>query len=58
VGLVRYGWLTNSIDPDQNLNRVCMFAAMGGMLVVSLSIPDAFGDGGDARRLAPPFQRI
>jgi low temperature requirement protein LtrA len=41
-----YGWLTNSIDPDQNLNRVCMFAAMGGMLVVSLSIPDAFGDRG------------
>jgi low temperature requirement protein LtrA len=41
-----YGWLTNSIDPDQTLNRVCIFAAMGGMLVVSLSIPDAFGDRG------------
>jgi low temperature requirement protein LtrA len=41
-----YAWLTNSIDPDQTLNRVCMFAAMGGMLVVSLSIPDAFGDRG------------
>jgi low temperature requirement protein LtrA len=41
-----YSWLTNSIDPDENLNRVCMFAAMGGMLVVSLSIPDAFGERG------------
>jgi low temperature requirement protein LtrA len=41
-----YGWLTNSIDPDENLNRVCMFAAMGAMLVVSLSIPEAFGDRG------------
>jgi len=41
-----YGWLTNSIDPDQNLNRLCMFAAMGGMLIVSLSIPEAFGDRG------------
>jgi low temperature requirement protein LtrA len=41
-----YGWLTNSIDPDETLNRVCMFCAMGGMLVVSLSIPDAFGDRG------------
>jgi low temperature requirement protein LtrA len=41
-----YAWLTNSIDPDQTLNRVCMFAAMGGMLVVSLSIPQAFGDRG------------
>src|SRR3954454_8321543 len=41
-----YSWLTNSIDPDENLHRVCMFAAMGGMLVVSLSIPEAFGDRG------------
>jgi low temperature requirement protein LtrA len=41
-----YGWLTNSIDPDENLNRICMFAAMGAMLIVSLSIPDAFGDRG------------
>jgi low temperature requirement protein LtrA len=41
-----YGWLTNSIDPDENLNRVCMFAAMGAMLVVSLSIPEAFGERG------------
>jgi low temperature requirement protein LtrA len=41
-----YAWLTNSIDPDSNLNRVCMFSAMGGMLIVSLSIPDAFGDRG------------
>src|SRR2546430_711252 len=41
-----YGWLTNSIDPDETVNRVCMFAAMGAMLVVSLSIPDAFGDRG------------
>jgi low temperature requirement protein LtrA len=41
-----YGWLTNTIDPDQNLNRLCMFAAMAAMLVVSLSIPQAFGDRG------------
>ena len=41
-----YGWLTNSIDPDENVNRICMFAAMGGMLIVSLSIPEAFGNRG------------
>ena len=41
-----YGWLTNSIDPDENVNRLCIFAAMGGMLVVSLSIPQAFGNRG------------
>src|SRR4051794_2092844 len=41
-----YGWLTNTIDPDENVNRLCMFAAMGGMVVVSLGIPEAFGDRG------------
>jgi low temperature requirement protein LtrA len=41
-----YGWLTNSIDPDETVNRICMFAAMGAMLIVSLSIPEAFGDRG------------
>ena len=41
-----YGWLTNTIDPDENVNRLCMFAAMGGMVIVSLSIPQAFGDRG------------
>lgn len=41
-----YGWLTNTIDPDENINRLCMFAAMGGMVIVSLSIPEAFGDRG------------
>jgi low temperature requirement protein LtrA len=41
-----YGWLTNTIDPDENVNRLAMFAAMGAMLVVSLSIPETFGDRG------------
>ena len=39
-----YGWLTNAIDADQNANRLAMFAAMAAMLVVSLAIPEAFGD--------------
>ncbi len=41
-----YGWLTNAIDPDENVNRLCMFASMAAMLLVSLSIPEAFGDEG------------
>ena len=32
-----YGWLTNAIDADENLNRLAMFAAMGAMLIVSLA---------------------
>jgi low temperature requirement protein LtrA len=39
-----YGWLTNAIDADQTANRLAMFSAMGAMLVVSLAIPEAFGD--------------
>ena len=39
-----YGWLTNAIDADQITNRLAMFAAMAAMLVVSLAIPETFGD--------------
>jgi low temperature requirement protein LtrA len=38
-----FGWLTNTIDADQNRNRLVMFAAMAAMLIVSLSVPEAFG---------------
>jgi low temperature requirement protein LtrA len=41
-----YGWLTNTIDPDENVNRLAVLSAMAAMLVVSLSIPDTFGDRG------------
>jgi low temperature requirement protein LtrA len=41
-----YGWLTNAIDPDEDLNRIAVLSAMAAMLVVSLAIPDAFGDRG------------
>ena len=41
-----YSWLTNLIDTDENVNRLCMLAAMGAMLIVSLAIPEAFGDEG------------
>jgi low temperature requirement protein LtrA len=41
-----YGWLTNGIDPDEDLNRIAVLSAMAAMLVVSLAIPEAFGDRG------------
>ena len=41
-----YGWLTNAIDADENLNRIAIFSAMAAMLIVSLAIPEAFGDQG------------
>jgi low temperature requirement protein LtrA len=39
-----YAWLTNTIDPDENVARLTVFAAMGAMLVASLAVPEAFGD--------------
>jgi low temperature requirement protein LtrA len=39
-----YAWLTNTMDPEDGLVRLAMFGAMGGMLLVSLAVPHAFGD--------------
>jgi low temperature requirement protein LtrA len=41
---VGYAWLTSVIDPEEGTVRLVIFAAMASLLVVALSIPDAFGD--------------
>lgn len=41
-----YSWLTNEIDPEEDLARLVVFAAMAAMLVVALAVPGAFA--GDA----------
>ena len=41
---VGYAWLTSVIDPEEGGVRLVMFAAMAGLLVVALCVPDAFGD--------------
>ena len=41
-----YSWLTNTIDPDEDLARIAMFAAMTAMFIVALAVPNAFGDDG------------
>jgi low temperature requirement protein LtrA len=41
-----YSWLTNTIDPDEDLARIAMFAAMTAMFIVALAVPGAFGDDG------------
>src|SRR5689334_1986528 len=38
-----YAWLTNEIDPERDVARLVIFAAMASMLVASLSVPHAFG---------------
>jgi low temperature requirement protein LtrA len=41
-----YAWLTNTLDPEEGVVRLVMFAVMAAMLVVSLAVPDAFGHDG------------
>ena len=39
-----YAWLTSVVDPEEGAVRIAMFAAMAGLLVVALCVPQAFGD--------------
>jgi low temperature requirement protein LtrA len=41
---VCYAWLTSVIDPEEGPGRIVMLAAMAGLLVVALCVPQAFGD--------------
>jgi low temperature requirement protein LtrA len=40
---VGYAWLTSVIDPEEGAIRLVMFAAMAGLLVALLCVPEAFG---------------
>ncbi len=48
---VGYAWLTSVVDPEEGAVRFAIFAAMAGLLIVSLCIPHAFGDSRAAVRL-------
>jgi low temperature requirement protein LtrA len=39
---VGYAWLTSVVDPEEGVVRFAMFGAMAALLVVALSIPEAF----------------
>jgi low temperature requirement protein LtrA len=41
---VGYAWLTSVVDPEEGVVRFAIFAAMAGLLVVALCVPNAFGD--------------
>ncbi|HTN23153.1 MAG TPA: low temperature requirement protein A [Solirubrobacteraceae bacterium] len=41
---VSFAWLANSAASDEGAVRVVLLAAMGALLVVSLAVPQAFGD--------------
>jgi low temperature requirement protein LtrA len=37
-----YAWLTNTLDPEEGIVRIAVFASMAAMLVVALATPHAF----------------
>ncbi len=41
---VGYAWLTSVVDPEEGVVRIAMFAAMAGLLVVALCVPEAFDE--------------
>ncbi len=41
---VGYAWLTSVVDPEEGLVRFAIFAAMAGLLIVALCVPEAFED--------------
>jgi low temperature requirement protein LtrA len=41
---VGYSWLTSLIDPEEGAVRLVIFGAMAALLIVSLCVPEAFGD--------------
>lgn len=53
-----YAWLTSVIDPEEGPVRLVMFGAMAAVLVVALTVPDAFGDLGLAFAFAYTVLRL
>jgi low temperature requirement protein LtrA len=41
-----YAWLTSVVDPEEGAVRIVIFAAMAGLLVAALCVPEAFDDSG------------
>ena len=41
---VGYAWITSVVDPEEDVVRLVIFAAMAALLIVALCVPEAFGD--------------
>ena len=41
-----YAWLTNTLNPEEGIVRIAMFVVMGAMLILALSVPEAFDEHG------------
>jgi low temperature requirement protein LtrA len=41
-----FAWLTSVVDPEEGAVRIALFATMAGLLLVALTVPDAFAETG------------
>jgi low temperature requirement protein LtrA len=41
---VCYAWLTSVVEPEEGTVRIVMLVVMAGLLIVAISVPEAFGD--------------
>jgi low temperature requirement protein LtrA len=41
-----YAWLTSAVDPEEGAVRLSLFAAMAALLIVALTVPQAFSEHG------------
>jgi low temperature requirement protein LtrA len=41
-----YAWLTNTLNPEEGIVRIAMFAVMAAMLIAALAVPEAFDEHG------------
>jgi low temperature requirement protein LtrA len=55
---VGYAWLTSVVDPEEGAVRLVIFAAMAGLLVAGLCVPNAFGDAALSFAIAYGFVRV
>jgi len=55
---VGYAWLTSVVDPEEGVVRLAIFAAMAALLVVSLCVPQAFGELGLTFAIAYGLVRV
>jgi low temperature requirement protein LtrA len=55
---VGYSWLTSVLNPEEGVVRLVMFGAMAALLIVSLCVPEAFGELGLVFALAYGAVRV
>ena len=52
-----YAWLTNTLNPEEGIVRIAVFASMAAMLIVALATPRAFSTDGVVFGVAYLFVR-